>query len=183
MKEYQFNIFSTPIWGFVFNEHHYQAENYLDLVNDIEKLEKTQIKSNIGGYQTRDNLHKEPVLKELVSEINRVGNGIMKEQNGTYVEIKEMWANINYKNHYNGSHIHGGILSGVFYLKTPLYSGKLILVNPAVRSDGKFLRSPNFVIDPEPLSCIIFPSWLEHFVEPNLSNDPRISISFNMDVK
>ena len=26
----------------------------------------------------------------------------------------------------------------------------------------------------------IFPSWLEHYVSPNMSQDKRISISFNM---
>ena len=183
MKENQFNIFSVPIWGFIFNDHKYQSENYLERILEIEQTEPSERKSNFGGFQTRDNLHKEPVLREFVSMLNKVSNDIMKEQNGAEVEVKEMWANINHEYNHNGAHIHSGILSGVFYLKTPPNSGKLVLVNPAVRADGKFLRASNFGINPEPLACIIFPSWLEHYVEPNLSNDLRVSISFNVDVK
>ena len=34
-------------------------------------------------------------------------------------------------------------------------------------------------IDPIPGRIIMFPSWLWHAVEPNESNDIRISVSFN----
>ena len=34
--------------------------------------------------------------------------------------------------------------------------------------------------DPEPL---IFPSWLQHGVEPNLSDGDRVCISFNIGLK
>ena len=65
----------------------------------------------------------------------------------------------------------------------PANSGKLVLINPAVRSDGHLLRESNYPITPEKLACIMFPSWLEHYVESNLSNDMRISISFNIGPK
>jgi len=34
-------------------------------------------------------------------------------------------------------------------------------------------------IIPKSNMLLIFPSWLEHKVEANLKNDPRISLSFN----
>lgn len=185
MKENQHNIFSTPIWGFVFNDHKYQMFNYIEKIRQIEQTELSAKKSNFGGYQTRDNLNEEPVFKEFVSMINSISNKIVSEFNfgQCLVEVKEMWGNINYKNCYNGNHTHGGILSGVVYAQVPKNSGKLILCNPAVRSDGHLIRNSLFEIQPEPLACIIFPSWLEHFVEPNMSDEDRISISFNVGVK
>ncbi len=185
MKENQFNIFSVPIWGVILKDQKHQNSNYIERILEIEKNEPSEHKSNFGGFQTRDNINLEPVMREFVSVINNLSNSIINEHNGckVEVEVKEMWGNINYKNNSNGAHTHSGILSGVFYSKVPENSGRLVLCNPAVRADGKMFRTPNFSITPEPLSCIFFPSWLEHFVEPNLSDDLRISISFNIDLK
>ena len=91
-----------------------------------------------------------------------------------------MWANINDKYNYNAHHTHEGILSGVFYLHVPENSGRLILVDPAVRNHNSVIKNSNYGIKPERLACIVFPSWLEHYVEPNQSDEYRISISFNI---
>ena len=37
-------------------------------------------------------------------------------------------------------------------------------------------------IDPNPGDLVIFPSWLAHYTEPNMSNKDRISMSFNSGV-
>jgi uncharacterized protein (TIGR02466 family) len=34
-------------------------------------------------------------------------------------------------------------------------------------------------IEPEENICILFPSYLKHYVEPNLNKKERVSISFN----
>jgi len=34
-------------------------------------------------------------------------------------------------------------------------------------------------ITPKSNMLLIFPSWMNHSVEANLNNDPRISVSFN----
>jgi uncharacterized protein (TIGR02466 family) len=178
MKENQHNIFSTPIWGFVLNDQKYQSIDYIEAIKTIEKTEPSVKRSNFGGYQTHDNLHQVPVFKEFTSTLIHIAQKCLDRQ----VKITEMWGNINYKNCYNGAHTHGGELSGVFYLKVPKNSGKLILCNPAVRSDGKFLRANNFAVEPDSLALIMFPSWLEHYVDPNLSEEERISLSFNFSI-
>jgi hypothetical protein len=71
----------------------------------------------------------------------------------------------------------------VVWLQVPENSGRLVLINPAVRSDSRLLRSPNYPITPKRMGCIIWPSWLEHYVEINHSNQERVSISFNMTVR
>lgn len=180
MKDNQYNIFSVPIWGFVFKNEHYHAIDYRECILDMASKEPSSKKSNFGGWQSRDNIHQtEGIFREFVSSLNGIARTIMSNENLT---VNEMWANINYKNCYNGAHTHSGIISGVFYLQTPADCGKLILINPAVRADGHILRPSNFPINPEPLACILFPSWLEHYVEPNHSDEPRISISFNIGV-
>lgn len=188
MNEFRHNIFGVPIWGLFLNDHQYQSMDYIQRLFEIVETEPTQKKSNQNGYQTRDDLNDtEPIFKELVIRINNLSNQILdtvlENQHPPRVEIKEMWGNINYHQNFNWAHTHGGILSGVFYLKVPENSGKLIFLNPSVRSHASLIKEPNYVIQPENLACILFPSWLEHLVEPNQSQEPRISISFNIDIK
>lgn len=182
MKEWEHRIFSLPIWGVMLNDQVYQSKNYLDTILDLEKNQPSQKKSNFGGYQTHDKLHEIPIFKEFVEALENIGNKISINYTPEKLKIMEMWGNINYYKDSNAHHIHGGAISGVFYLETPENCGRLILNNPAVRSDGKLFKNLNYPIDPVKLACIFFPSWLEHYVEPNLSNQRRTSISFNLDI-
>ena len=177
-------IFSTPIWGVVLNNQLDKTEDYIKKILELEQTQKSQKKSNFGGFQSKDNIQNDRTFQELVKIIETVANElILPEYNCFSAKITEMWANVNRKNNFNYSHIHSGILSGVFYLHVPKNSGSLIFLPPAVRSDSHLIRSDNYKITPKFLSCIFFPPWLEHFVEPNLSDDFRISISFNIGQK
>ena len=184
MKDNREDLFSVPVWGFMLNDHKYQAIDYIDAIEQLENNSPGVIKSNLGGFQTPDNLHTYPVFRELVSYLQNIGSGCFTDFFGNLhqANITEMWGNVNYKHNSNGAHTHGGDLSGVFYLQVPEDSGKLVFCNPSVRSDGKALRKINYPIVPRNLACIIFPSWLEHYVEPNKSDDKRISISFNINI-
>lgn len=184
MHNNQENIFSVPIWGFVLNDHHHQTYDYVDHVMTMYDNEPSAKKSNFGGWQSRDNLFDtEGIFRELGGHITSMANDVLRQYNAAPVVIKEMWANVNGKNCYNGAHTHSGILSGVMYFQVPENSGRLIFCNPSVRADGHLIRPNNFAIVPQRLALILFPSWLEHYVEPNLSNDHRISLSFNIGAK
>jgi uncharacterized protein (TIGR02466 family) len=186
------NLFKVPIWGFTFNNETYHLDDYVSKILKMKETEPSINKSNMGGgWQSRDDLNTtEGIFKELVTSINDVAKDICKHHysinNGAGfidVEVKEMWANVNPKYSYNGNHIHSGILSGAFYLKVPQNSGSLVLVNPSVRSDTKLFKSDDFKINPKELSCIFFPSWLEHYVQQNMNDEDRISISFNIGIR
>lgn len=178
MKENSISIFPVQIWGFILNDHKYQSANYIEAIEHLIATEQSAQKSNFGGYQTHDNLHHIPVFREFTSAIENIASKCINVK----CKISEMWGNVNYKHCYNAAHTHGGALSGVFYLKTSKHCGRLVLRNPAVRSDGQFIRTPNYSIVPENLALILFPSWLEHYVEPNLSDETRMSVSFNFSV-
>jgi len=81
------------------------------------------------------------------------------------------------------------LFSGVYYIKTSPNCGKLVCNDPRpgiqtvmpTRIKGK---PPKHLwrevhLDPIEGRIIIFPAWLWHGVEPNQSNDIRISVSFN----
>jgi uncharacterized protein (TIGR02466 family) len=101
------------------------------------------------------------------------------------------WININPPGAYNKRHHHIDphiIFSGAYYVVAPKDSGELKFHDPRgsmIAEDaalGYFYQQPTESIAPETGMLWIFPSWLEHEVTPNNSNETRISISFNISI-
>ena len=149
-------------------------------------------KSNVGGYQSHTLDGEDKYLKPLVDEIKKYSK-IMAEQHTLEEEcdVIDMWFNINDGKDYNLSHNHpGSIYSGVYYVKTPPDCGNIVFDHPAL--DVMAYAHNNYEFkewnsrtaltwwqEPIENTMFIFPGWLKHCVEPNLSKDTRISISFN----
>ena len=130
--------------------------------------------SNEGGFQTLDSLHTHPLFIPLVHKINQSITQITNSQS----IIASMWGNISSKYNYNHAHIHdtdyifrNNLLSGVFYLQTPINSGDITFHSPTMSEMASFEPSPNMLL--------IFPSSLVHAVNQNLSEEDRISLAFN----
>ena len=93
------------------------------------------------------------------------------------------WANINSQGGSDRVHHHNAnftpsekLLSGVYYLKTPLDSGDICFLNQSVPHE-------HFHLTPKEKDLVIFPSYLLHYVTPNLSQEDRISIAFNFEIE
>ena len=148
-------------------------------------------KTNIKGWHSTTNMHQNPEYKPIVDQLFLAIHQIWEaELLDRKPKLGNMWANINYPNAYNKSHVHpNSLFSGVYYVKSLPNSGKLILRDPRpgpqsilpVRKDMEKPPALWSEVDMEPKAgrIIIFPSWLWHEVEPNKSNETRISISFN----
>jgi uncharacterized protein (TIGR02466 family) len=148
-------------------------------------------KTNVNGWHSQTEMHTKPEYKFLVDELFIFMNDIFKEE---WLDrepvLGNMWANINYQGGYNRPHVHPNTLfSGVYYVKTPPNCGKLVCNDPR---PGIQIVMPTRVkgtppkhlwrevhLDVREGRIIIFPAWLWHCVEPNQSNDIRISVSFN----
>jgi len=98
----------------------------------------------------------------------------------------ESWVNLHDRGGFNFLHIHDGtLLSGVFYLQVPSGSGDLVFRDPRpgvlnASFKGSDVNGHSDVhLRPETGLVVIFPSWLEHYVEPHENDIVRISISFN----
>jgi uncharacterized protein (TIGR02466 family) len=106
----------------------------------------------------------------------------------------DSWINFFYPNQSEQQHNHyGNFLSGVYYVTAPEKSGAYAFFDPAVQKTmwkGQYLSkaAPNMTnfndgqYQPEEGKIIMFPSWLEHAVYANKSNDVRISIAFNVNM-
>ena len=180
----QHDVFSTPIWGFVLDNEHYHAMDYVDYILDMKANNESLYKSNFNnGWHSRCDLFEHSIFKELGRSLLNIATDILRPYIEDELEFLEMWAMVNNRHSYNAHHVHEGVLSGVFYLQAPKDSGRLILCNPAVRSHSHQIRCKDFPIEPEKLALIMFPSWLEHYVEPSQTDEERIAISFNIGIK
>ena len=78
------------------------------------------------------------------------------------------------------------MLSGVLYVKTPKNCGKIKFYDPRpnidTAPDMEYYEDMNnqYEITVNPNLLLLFPSWLQHDVGINESNEERISISFNI---
>jgi len=99
---------------------------------------------------------------------------------------------INGPGSYNKVHSHPhNFLSGAFYLQVPEDSGKLTFHNPHPQSeilappmkpDQSIHLAPRVGWQPKVKDLLIFPSWLNHEVEVNNSQEERIMLSFNVQI-
>jgi len=100
--------------------------------------------------------------------------------------VTQSWMNKNPKGSKHHEHVHpNSIISGVFYFKQdpklpPISFSKSI--QSAIKLDPKKynnLNSETFLLPCTDGELILFPSNLKHSVPVNMSEEPRISMSFN----
>jgi uncharacterized protein (TIGR02466 family) len=163
----------------------------------LKKQDKGVVKSNFLGWQS-DILQtpNDQVSMLAITILNRIN--LIKKDLGflekTDVYLNNLWININQKASFNRPHLHPhATFSGVYYVKCNSNSGDLVFKHPAVAQQYSLkeetvdkyndFNASTWAIVPEESKLIIFPSWLEHYVEPNPKDEDRISIAFNADIK
>ena len=148
-------------------------------------------KTNVDGWHSETNMHTKIEYKPLVDELFKMVYEVFNEEwlDGR-VKIGNMCANINPPGGYNKPHVHpNSLFSGVYYVKTPPNSGQLVCSDPrpgiqTCMPNRKKGEPPKHLwrdlhLQPKENRAIVFPAWLWHSVQPNKSNENRISVSFN----
>jgi len=148
-------------------------------------------KTNVNGWHSTTDMNQKEEYNVLTKELFNIQHEIFKKELLTQKPVLgNMWANINYKGGFNRPHLHpNSLFSGVYWVKAPENSGDLMLYEPRPgvhttmpnRKEGKLppelWREVHY--QPKAGTIVMFPAWLWHEVRPNLSNDIRISVSFN----
>ena len=131
-------------------------------------------------------------LKKFIEKhINYYAHDLLKISRKHKFYITQSWFNINQKGENHRAHFHpNSLISGVFYVAgddCPIYfsNGRSVFGNAFdVKVEERNLyNSMGWQIPNENFKLILFPSYLEHFVESNESNTPRISLSMNTFIK
>ena len=163
------------------------AKNIIQWSKENEGVQKT----NVNGWHSETEMHNRPEYKPLVDELFRMVHQVFNEEFlDKRAVLGNMWANINYQGGYNKPHVHpNALFSGVYYVKTPPNCGNLICQDPrpgiqTCMPTRKKIEIPKYLwrdvhLQPQENRAIMFPAWLWHSVQPNESNDIRISVSFN----
>ena len=189
-------FFPTPVWAL-------QLENYKIINEEIfiyikHKQNEDQYgiqKSNVKGWHSKDFDLDEEVPKKFINFISPVIKNIFIDMNWEdqkqKVKISNMWTIINTGGAANLRHQHGNsTISGAYYVRAPKNCGDIVFYDPRpapIFSHPK-AKSPNLLnaqvngISPKEGALVLFPSFLDHSVNENLSNDERIVISFNIQV-
>ena len=188
----------------MFRELHFPTPIYIadikhptlnqELERDIiawSKQDKGIVRTNVQGWHSTTNMHELPQFKKLVDMLYECQRTVYQQEHyESEPFLGNMWANINPPGGMNRAHQHPNSLwSGVYYIKAPKNSGHLKIDDPRASAAMSRPRQKSNNLPPrlyrethyEPIAgrCIMFPSWLMHCVDPNESNDIRISVSFN----
>jgi len=167
------------------------SDEITDTILKNQNKDNGKIISNRKGWQSQpfyygdlndvDNLIDNiiPIISKIYQE-----TGIFKDPT-----LNEYWFNINKKGSYNLVHNHPcTYFSAVFYVSVPNNSGNIIFERTDQLCDWTIIDQVNernwgsYYIEPYKNLLVIFPAYMRHFVEENVTTDEddrRISIAFN----
>ncbi len=140
-----------------------------------------------------------PAVQWLKQCINKTVIDYLHLQGQRYQATWQLqgWANINRFGDYHDLHNHPhSYLSGTYYINIPQRveelpgrsdrrPGAISFYDPRPQANMTAIREDPQVeaehtIQPQSGMLLLWPSFLHHFVHPNLSQEPRISLSFNV---
>lgn len=145
-------------------------------------------RTNRSGWNSQDmDVLERPVwaaLRQAVQSACAAALGEMGRSGQPY--RLQSWVNLHDRGGFNFLHMHeASLLSGSFYLQVPAGSGALCFRDPRPGVTHGSLKGsvPNghadIHLEPSSGLLVLFPSWMEHYVEPHESDQPRICIAFN----
>lgn len=184
------NLFEVPVYV---EKLKLDNKSILQYCKKLKQKDKGTIKSNFGGWHSSFLKGKHLKLNNLFNQIEKAASFFSTElRKKTPIQLKDVWININNFKDSNQLHFHpNSFLSGVYYVDFFKNGGNIVFQNPAYDvmmsnwnlDDMKEFNSFNsacYKIVPNTGDLMLFPSWLKHKVEPNLTTKDRVSISFNL---
>lgn len=143
------------------------------------------------GWQSDPTLHEREELQELIACVRNVTKSILRFLRIGYdaFEITGCWATVLAKGATHKAHTHpNNFLSGVYYVRAQPGADTINFHDP--RHQAGVIRPPvveltsgntdQVVVQVSSGTLLLFPSYLEHSVDANSSEEERISVSFNI---
>ena len=190
-------FFPTPVWTLQLDDYQSINEQMYKFIKITQSKDQQGIsKSNIKGWHSKDfNMQEnEPknFIKFILPAIEQVITDMNWEKQKQSININNMWAIINTGGAANHRHQHSNCtISGAYYVRAPKNSGDIIFYDPRPAPVYTYPKAvnPNLLnaqvngISPKEGALVLFPSYLDHSVNENLSNEERIVISFNITIQ
>lgn len=157
--------------------------------------------AELGSWHSATNLHKKQEYQPLLAEVDAVLGRMAQEMSyarDQILKVTTMWSIINPPGNGNRSHVHPNSLwSGVYYVQAPEGAGKIEFTDPRtvlIMNQAKYENKKKRPREcwtkvnykPIPGRMVIFPAWLYHGVDTNMSKEKgrtgdRVILSFNIN--
>ena len=188
--------FVTPVWTSIIPRHKEVNEKMFIYIKSLQKEDLSGInRSNLLGWHSKNfDLELEQprffvnsISPQLNSVLTDMGWDIKKQE----VKITGMWAIINKKNASNSMHIHSNnYISAAYYVKAPINCGDIVFYDPRFAATYRYpkisktnkLNSNIVSFQPKEGMLVLFPSYLQHSVNANKTDEERMVISFNINL-
>lgn len=187
------NLFPTPIY---FSKINIDNKKVQEEVYTLLDTKSTPLKSGVNGHRIDIDQHiiDNTIIGVLLGQIQKSIFDYCNSINIKPQKIVQSWININPTNSYNKKHCHpNSFISGAYYINMPIDSKSPITFfrsrefkdynwqTLSLDNNLDFSSEINFI--PDTGDLILFPSFLEHDVGPNMSlSQDRISLSFNTHI-
>lgn len=171
-----------------------------DILKWRDEDQQGVLRSNANGWHSTVDMHTRDEFKSMglqfLHQAAEVAKRLGFDEDAEPI-ICNMWANVSPYGAFNKNHNHPNtILSLAYYVQAPPGCGRFRVTDP--RPQTKVMMPPfsktktrptemfeEVYYEPIPGRCIMFPSWLMHEVEPNLTevqgdDGMRISVSANI---
>ena len=187
-------FFSTPIWISEIDNHEAINKELMEFIyNEKNNDPVGKRKSNINGWHSKHFDLQSDSLKNFLGAINsKIGEATIDmgwDTNNQVVKITSMWSIVNKQNSFNERHHHGNsALSAAYYVNADKDSGDIVFYDPRQAftfshpepSQINDLNAQVKSVTPKSGRLVLFPSFLDHSVNPSQSSEDRIVISFNV---
>lgn len=184
-------MFPTLVWKTQLKAEVHQAIDR-SIVNAVDEMRRDLEQLRPGEvWQSGQELQRLTAFDDLVSCIHDMTAVVLRFLGASHegFDITACWANVNATGASHKAHSHpNNYLSGVYYVRTHEGSDVINFQDP--RPQTSIIRPPvteltavntdQVVLKVKNGTLLLFPSWLEHSVPPNRSNQPRMSVSFNI---
>ncbi len=189
-------LFPTPVWTIQLDNYKSVNEQMFSYIKTKQKNDKIGVsKSNVKGWHSTDfDLNeKDPqtFISFILPAIEKVMTDMNWDKEKQIAKINNMWAIVNTGGSANLRHQHGNsTISGAYYVRAPMNSGDIVFYDPrpAPVYSHPNTTNPNFLnaqvngVSPKEGALVLFPSFLDHSVNENISSSERIVISFNIRI-
>jgi uncharacterized protein (TIGR02466 family) len=197
------NLFVTPLYRARLNDHgegvdadELEASCYA-IAEDDEAGQRWSEENGYPGYTSYASLTdlgwRFPIFADLIKQLDAHVAAFAKELafdlDGKELKLEDIWINILPEGGMHTGHLHPhSVISGTTYVALPDGSASIKFEDPRLAmmmaAPGRLKDAPEELrqfayVAPEVGDVLLWESWLRHEVPMNMSEDDRISVSFN----
>jgi uncharacterized protein (TIGR02466 family) len=198
------NLFVTPLYRAKLNELAKKKVSYDELrdtciaiAEDDEAGQEWCEREGYPGYTSYASLDdlpwRAPIFGDLEKALDKhvaaFCDALGFDLQGKKLKCNAFWINILPEGGTHSSHIHPhSVISGTTYVAMPEGTSALkledprlamMMLSPLRRKDAPQELQPFVYVKPEVGELLLWESWLRHEVPMNMSEEERISVSFN----